>query len=146
LEHSPSAFLTTLEEEKARGNSHFEKTLSHEGNEKAIFGAVAEGKVLGTVGIIRGDRPKTLHKAMIWGMYVDINHRNRGIGGEILDLAIHFARKEMNVIAIYLSVEAANQQARKLYESRGFKVWGTEPKAMQFENKFWDEHHMVLEL
>lgn len=146
LEHSPSAFLTTLEEEKARGHAHFEKTLAHDGSDRAIFGAVSNGTALGTVGIFREERPKTRHKSMIWGMYVDLDQRNKGIGGKILDLAIQFARNEMKVDAIYLSVEAANGEARRLYESRGFRVWGTEPKAMRFENKFWDEHHMVLEL
>ena len=146
LEHSPSAFLTTLEEEKARGNAHFEKTLAHDGSDKAIFGAVSRGIVLGTVGIFREERPKTRHKAMIWGMYVDLDQRNKGIGGKILDLAIQLARDEMTDNARYLSVETENDSARKLYESRGFKVWGTEPKAMRWDNKFWEEHHMVLEL
>ena len=146
LEFAPSAFLTTLEEERARGNAHFEKTLSYTGNERGIFGAVSNGVVIGTVGIFQEERPKTRHKAMIWGMYIDQDHRNKGIGGKILDLAIQFALNQMKVKTIHLSVEAENNGARRLYESRGFRVWGTEPKAMQFENRFWDEHHMILEL
>jgi RimJ/RimL family protein N-acetyltransferase len=146
LEYAPSAFLTTLEEEKARGNAHFAKTLSHDGHDRAIFGAMANGLAVGTVGIFRESRPKVIHKSMIWGMYVDTDHRKSGVGGKILDLAIRFAREEMNVTTVNLSLETNNFGARQLYESRGFRVWGTEPKAMHFENKFWDEHHMVLEL
>ncbi|MGZ3694940.1 MAG: N-acetyltransferase family protein [Bdellovibrionota bacterium] len=146
LEHAPSAFLTTLEEEKARGNEHFAKTLAHTGNERAIFGALQSGKVIGTVGIVQESRPKLRHKAVIWGMYVDLGHRKCGVGAKILDLAIQFAKEEMQVALLYLSVEAENDGARRLYESRGFKVWGTEPRAMFFDNKFWDEQHMILNL
>lgn len=146
LENTPSAFLVTLEEEKARGTARFLETLSHTGQEKCLFGAVSEGMVVGTLGLFREDRPKTRHKAMIWGMYVDVAHRKQGIGGKLLDLAIKFAREEMRVDAIFLSLEADNRAARQLYESRGFRIWGTEPKAMRSEGKFWDEHHMVLEL
>ncbi len=146
LQNAPSAFLTTFEEEKKRGNAHFKNTLSHLGNDKAIFGAVNEGKIVATIGIFREDRPKLLHKAMIWGMYVDVDYRRGGTGAKLLDLAIHFAKNEMKAASIQLSVESTNHSARKLYESRGFKVWGTEPKAMFFDSQYFNEDHMVLEL
>lgn len=144
LQNAPNAFLTTYEEEKARGNEHFKKTLSHVGNEKAIFGALQNQKVWGTIGLFREDRPKINHKAMIWGMYVHNDFRGQGAGAQLLDMAIAFARTEMKVELIQLSVESNNSAARKLYESRGFKCWGTEPKAMKSGAQWFDENHMSL--
>ncbi|MGE3974424.1 MAG: GNAT family N-acetyltransferase [Bdellovibrionales bacterium] len=146
LQNAPSAFLTTYEEEKAGGNVFFKETLAHDGNQKAIFGAVVDGVVVGTIGIYREERPKVSHKAMIWGMYVDTKHRNKKIAGKLLDLAIDFAKNDMKVEVVGLSVESGNESAKQLYESRGFKTWGVEPKAMKSGTDFFDEVHMVLYL
>jgi ribosomal protein S18 acetylase RimI-like enzyme len=146
LQDSPSAFLTTFEEERARGSALFETTLAHTGGEKAIFGAIAKEGIVGTIGILRQERSKTSHKALIWGMYVDGTHRGNGIGGKLLDMAIQFAIKEMTATAVYLSVESNNQIAKRLYESRGFQCWGVEPFAMQNGLSYSDEDHMVLKL
>lgn len=144
LKNSPSAFLTTYDEEIAKGQSHFEKTLSHLGNEKAIFGAIENNQVIATIGIYQQDRPKTAHKAGIWGMYVDEAFRKKGIGLKLLDSAIQFAHNEMKVKQIHLSIESTNKAARSLYESKGFKVWGVEPQAMKTNNHYFNEDHMVL--
>ena len=144
LQNSPSAFLTTLEEEKERGKSHFAETLAHQANEKVILGAIEDGDVVGTIGLFQESRPKLIHKAAIWGMYVDVDSRTKGVGGKLLDLAIQHARNRMKVAAVYLSVEFKNIAAKRLYESRGFKVWGTEPRAMAAGGVFFEEDHMVL--
>ncbi len=121
LENSPSAFLTTLAEEKSKKNVHFANTLSLSGDDKVIFGALKGGKVIGTVGISREERPKTMHKAIIWGMYIDTDHRKLGVGGKLLDIAILHAQQKMKVAGIYLSVESKNLNAKRLYELKGFK-------------------------
>lgn len=144
LKNSPSAFLTTYEEEKARGNSHFAETLARQDTENLIFGALKDGSVVGTIGIFREERPKISHKAMIWGMYVDTDWRKNGIGGQLVDLALKFAKNDMKVQLVQLSVEATNTGAKRLYESRGFKTWGVEPKAMKSGDDFFDEIHMYL--
>src|SRR5688572_3049248 len=94
LQDTPSAFLVTYEEEKANGPSRFEKTLSHEGNERAIFGALVNGEVVGTIGIFKEDRPKMRHRATIWGMFVDREHRKKKAGNRLVELAIEFAKNE----------------------------------------------------
>ncbi len=146
LEHSPSAFLTTLAEEKERGLPFFERILSMPGHDNLIFGAVLNDTVVGTIGIYQENRPKTRHRSMIWGMYVDVDQRGRKIGGTLLDMAIKHAQEKMKVTTISLSVESTNDGARKLYESRGFKCWGTEPKAMCTDGHYYDEDHLMLQL
>ncbi len=82
FEKSPTAFLTTLEEEKAHGPARYAALLENQGADNVIFGAIAAGTVLGTVGLRREDRNKTSHKVSIWGMYVDVDQRKCGIGVE----------------------------------------------------------------
>jgi ribosomal protein S18 acetylase RimI-like enzyme len=144
LADSPSAFLTTWEEESARGNAHFAETLADRGEDRAIFGAVEGAEVVGSVGVFRESRPKTRHKAVIWGVYVDPAHRGQGIAGRLLDLAIEQARDRMRVKTVLLTLETAGKTAKRLYESRGFKHWGTEPLAMGADGIYESEDHMVL--
>jgi RimJ/RimL family protein N-acetyltransferase len=144
LQDSPSAFLTTYAEEVARGNSWFSQILSTQGDHRVIFGAVEGGRVVGTLGLSKEERPKLAHKAVIWGMFVDGGKRGAGIGGQLLDMGIHHAREKMGVVGVFLSVESGNCAARSLYESRGFKTWGVEPKAMHLDGAFFDEDHMAL--
>ncbi len=144
LQNAPSAFLTTYDEEKINGSDHFEKTLSRSDNSNVIFGAVLESKIVGTIGIYKEDRPKTSHKAGIWGMYVDVEHRQLGVGAKLLEIALAFAKDKMKVEVVGLSLESTNHQARKLYEAQGFKIWGVEPRAMKDADTSYDECHMVL--
>ncbi len=67
------------------------EALAYDGNEKASFGAIDQNKVVGTIGIMFGDKPRDSHKATIWGMFVSPKYRGTGAGGKLLDLAIEFA-------------------------------------------------------
>jgi GNAT superfamily N-acetyltransferase len=128
LEHAPMAFVTTLDEERARGPARFAATLQARDDEGALLGALANGHLVGIATIHRGDRARTRHKAFITGMYVDIEHRKQGIGGRILDFAVTYAREPLGASVVGLSLEAANEAARRLYTSRGFVAWGVEPR------------------
>lgn len=144
LADSPEAFLSTMEETKAQGNGRFKAILSQSDDQNVIFGAVENGTVVGTCGVLLGDRVKTRHKATIWGMYVDRDQRGKSVGAKLIDLAIAHAREKLKVKVIYLSVASANEQARRLYESRGFVRWGVEPFAVLDDSGYSDEDHMSL--
>ena len=62
----------------------------------------------------------------------------------LVDAAVRHAREQMGVAAVYLSLESGNDAARRLYESRGFVRWGTEPLAMGLDGDWRDQDHMVL--
>lgn len=152
LEQAPASFLTTVEEARERGLASAESLLADESPYNVVFGAVAEAgspvegtpELAGMIGIHREKRPKLAHKARIWGVFVEAAYRGQGIGGRLLDLALEHARERMQVAAVYLSVESGNAAARRLYESRGFVRWGTEPKATRQDGRDLDEDHMVL--
>lgn len=148
LAQAPRAFRSTVEEEQVRGRELLSEALQADPSESAVFGAFkADSNIVGMLGVIRTEqRSKLRHRAMIWGVYVDTEHRGQGIAGRLLDAAIQHVRENMDVTMIYLSHDAASQSARRLYESRGFVRWGTEPKAMRIGAGYVDEDHMVLDL
>ena len=48
--------------------------------------------------------------------------------------------------SVHLSIEHGNVAARRLYESRGFEMWGVEPQAMKSDGEYLDEAHLRLVL
>lgn len=120
LQQTPTAFLISYQDELAQGPGRFLKSLGHRGSDRAIFGAVKAGVVIATLAVFKEEQTRINHKAMIWGVHVDQEYRGQGLGGKMIDQAIAFAKNEMKVMNIGLSVETLNESARKLYESRGF--------------------------
>ena len=146
LAESPDVFVTTLAEETARGPQRFAKTLAEGGDDQVLFGAVDGPTVAASLGLLRGDRAKTRHRASIVGMYVRSTYRRQGLGGRLLDLALAHARSVSGIQVVGLSLQAENRQALRLYESRGFVVWGREPRALVTGGRAFDELHMALVL
>ncbi len=77
-------------------------------------------------------------------MYVAPGHRRLGIGSDLLQAVLSHARKLQGVLWVYLSESSATHEARLLYESVGFQVWGTEPAALYHDGLTVVEHHMAL--
>jgi ribosomal protein S18 acetylase RimI-like enzyme len=145
LRTDPSAFLSTYEDEKDKADLFRERFNNHS-DSNTIFAAIKDGKVIATAGVFKDSHRKLAHKATIWGMFVEPGFRGQGIGKKLVEMAVAHARVKMDVAVVYLSVESENKPALALYESLGFKCWGTEPKAMTDGQDFFDEAHMTLEL
>jgi ribosomal protein S18 acetylase RimI-like enzyme len=77
-------------------------------------------------------------------MYIKNGYRGQGIGNALLNAVITHAKNR--VIQLHLTVVTTNQTALKLYQKNGFRVYGTEPRALKIGDQFYDEHMMVLEL
>ena len=144
LKDTPSAFLADPETEHKQGVEFFRKRLVDGGDENLIFGAFKGSSLIGNIGLVREGRPKSRHKAFIWGMYVKQSHRKNRVASGLLSQAISFAKVSMNVRQITLSVESSRVAAKRLYESAGFVCWGTEPEAIYCDNRYYDEDYMVL--
>ncbi len=135
--------LATYEEEQVGGLLNFQKVLAENSEDNVLFGAVVKRKVVGLAGMYVSQQSKLKHKGNIWGMYLDPEYRGRGAGRQLLELCISHAKNQF-LSCIYLSVESDNFAAKGLYESSGFKVWGTEPRAMSVAKQFFAEDHMTL--
>ena len=114
--------------------------------EAAVFGAFADGTMVGIVGIRRNTGVKERHKVLIWGMYVTPASRRSGVGEKLMQALIELARSWSGVDQIHLAVSETAKEARRLYERLGFRQWGVEPRAICWQGRCVDEAHMILRL
>ena len=89
---------------------------------------------------------KFVHKATIVGMYVHPDNRGRGVGKQLLDAAIEYARTLKGVTSVRLDVSETAYDAKAMYEKAGFIAWGVEPDALCVDGELLSEIHMMLSI
>ena len=149
LEERPEAFLTHVAEERAAGVLRTRRRLEANARSEGasvLFGAFVDGELVGMTGLVRDDRRKLRHRACIVAVYVRPAHRSRGVAGRMLDAAIRHARALEGVEVLYLSTAGGNEPALRVYRSRGFVAWGTEPDALRSGGASFDEVHLQVRL
>lgn len=144
LKKSSEAIGSTYEREK---NFTLEtvkqRILSTE--KKFTLGAFDKKNVLmGTVLFVRDSNIKMQHKGSILGLYVSSDNRGQGIAKSLLIEVIEIVRRWNGMEQINLTVVSTNLSAKKIYSDLGFEVFGTEKKAMKYDNQYYDEDLMVL--
>lgn len=142
LKVNPEAFSSSYEEEKDYPLARTESRLS--GEHSFTFGAYEEDRLVGVVSLIWETRAKIKHRATIAAMYVTPEQRRFGVGKALMSAAITKASKLDGIEQIYLSVNASNEPARKLYQRMGFKTFGIDKKALKVNGSYFDEELMVL--
>lgn len=106
--------------------------------------AVADGHVVGTCTVRRqGPSVESRHIGEL-GIHVARSWRGKGVGRALMGSVIEKSRAKFEMLN--LTVFASNLGARKLYETLGFRVWGTLPGAIKRDGKYTDRVHMVLPL
>jgi ribosomal protein S18 acetylase RimI-like enzyme len=110
--------------------------------DSAVFGNFSGLSLVGLIGIYREARPKLLHKAFIWGMYVAPEHRRKGVGRSLLAQAVQHASQSLGVRVLNLSVNTQNKAAVALYKAMGFQIYGTEPEFVVLDGVAYDQHLM----
>lgn len=96
-----------------------------------------------TATVITDNNPKLGHRATIVGVYVDPDYRGKGLGKAVLNAAIDFCKSLKGINSVRLAVSENSPEARKLYESLGFTVWGVEPATVIIDGRAYDEIHML---
>jgi ribosomal protein S18 acetylase RimI-like enzyme len=96
-------------------------------------------------GVARGGSPKTRHAATIWGVYVVPEWRGLHVAEALITSCLTWAKARKIVIA-KLGVAATNASAVRCYERCGFKICGTEPRALFYEGSYYDFHLMFCSL
>ncbi len=126
LATDPTAFGSTyLQEAGFPAAVWEERTISGAtGANRGTWVAIApDGQWVGIVGAVSD--PAGLAVVSMW---VDPRHRGRRIGARLLDTLLEWARERQPEAPIHLSVNPAQLDAVRLYESRGFVRTGeTEP-------------------
>lgn len=146
LQLAPPAFGEAAEEHRQSTVEQTAGRLRQGGELSVTFGAFEGEKLIGMVGVFRLNTIKRRHKAAIWGMFVEEEHRGLGAGRLLLEEAIRAAREMPEVRAVGLSVITTNEAARRLYLRAGFRPWGLEPHALHVDGEFYNEEYMLLEL
>ena len=140
LANSPNAFSSTFEAEKDRSLDWFAARLA----DAFVLGTFAGPELVGVAGFYVQPGPKHAHKGMLWGMYVQPQHRAVGIGRILVEAIIEHARQ--NVELLQLFVVSDNAPARRLYSSLGFVEYGIERHATKYHGEYHDDVLMALPL
>jgi RimJ/RimL family protein N-acetyltransferase len=140
----PSAFSSSPDGDLGLDPGHLRAAMSQRSSH-GLFGAF-DSELVGMAGVHRHAREKEAHKAELSGMYVRPAHRRRGLGGALLAACVERARSWPGVSQLHLAVSADAEAARRLYESNGFTVWGSEPAGLVVAGRPMTVHHMVLPL
>jgi RimJ/RimL family protein N-acetyltransferase len=160
LEEAPWAFAASPANDRASDPEHLSHALSKEAF--AIFAVEAEvrrtraaaaretapfrRRLAAAAGLFRQETEKFVHRARLWGVFVEPAYRGRGLGRIVVAAAIDLARTWEGVDYIDLGVSENSTAALRLYESLGFRQWGREPETLQHDGRRYDEIYMSLRL
>lgn len=148
LEQEPRAFGESAEEHRAIPLEVVSKRLSAASEDNYVLGAFDGGKLIGTVGFGRNTRHKQRHKARIWGVFVDREHRGQGISRRLMTEVLRRAAALTGLEQIILTVGDDQAAAKRLYSSLGFTVFGHERAALKVGEgslgQYVDEDYMVF--
>lgn len=140
------AFTSTPEERAAEPDAWWVTRIADPKGLSIAFGAFHDDELIGTTTIEFSVQPKTRHKAHLIGMFVSEAARGLGAGKALVQAALAAARARPGVRVVTLTVTEGNLPAIALYESCGFKAFGTEPMAIATPDGFKSKVHMWLDL
>lgn len=137
LDGDPASFASDAETERARPLDWYAQGT----RDAAIFVAFVDDQPVGMAGLFVSDRPKTSHIGTIFGVYVRPENRRNGMATDLMDAVVAHARTMVR--QVHLGVAVDNCAALNLYHRLGFQTYGTEPRALNVDGRFIDEHLMV---
>jgi RimJ/RimL family protein N-acetyltransferase len=144
LQDAPTAFSADYQAYLNRPMSFWESRLDF-GEHGTMFLAEHGGNLIGMTGIHQRESPKTKHSADILSVYVRPEWRGLHIAGVLIEACASWAKaREVNVLK--LGVMVANTSAVRCYERCGFKIYGTEPRDVYYEGKYYDLYLMACDI
>lgn len=117
-----------------------------ESDERCFFGAFDAKELTGIIRLSRYEASNEKHRAYVGGLYVVPTFRRHGQGRALVRAALSRAASMPGIRRINLTVVTQQAAALRLYESLGFRIYGTEQDVFSKDGQFYDEHMMTLEL
>ncbi len=143
----PVAFTASVAERDPFPMTWWEGRVKDGDNaEEIVVGAFDDDRLVGVAGLQFEQRPKTRHKALLYGMYVHAEYTNQGLGQRLVAAALDEARQRSGVRIVTLTVTQGNREAEALYMKCGFASFGVEPFALALDDGFASKVHMWLDL
>jgi ribosomal protein S18 acetylase RimI-like enzyme len=137
LQEAPTAFGSSYAAEKDRTVEDFAKTIGRNYLAGGFFG----NRLVGVVGFYQSAGEKVAHRGNIWGVYVDPAYRGTGIARLLMEHVLAHAKSVVR--QVHLCVVTDNDAALGLYRRLGFVTYGREPRALQVDDRFYDEELMM---
>lgn len=137
LKESTTAFGSDFAAASQLPLSYFRQRAA-DNTDNFTMGAFAAAELIGSAGGFREQDAKRAHIAMVVGMFVHPDHRSTGVGGKLLDAVLTRLDALPGVERIQLEVTVGNASALRLYEQRGFLVFGREPAALKVDGIDYD--------
>jgi len=107
--------------------------------------AECEGKVIGFMDFQPKSNRRRLNHVHEFGMCVEKEYRELGIGRRLLEVMLEFARQNTGIKKVALSVLANNERAIHLYKSLGFQEEGRLVRAIKIANETYvDDIRMYI--
>jgi len=142
LTNHPEAFGSSAEEFSQLSLDEAAERIPPAVGEDVLFGVFAGGALCGCAGFAREKYMKGRHKGLMWGVYLRPMLRGKGVGEALVDRVIAHAAGHVEILNCAVNPE--NRGARSLYLSRGFKVYGREPRALRTGGRDHDEELLAL--
>ncbi len=143
----PVAFTASVSEREPFPMTWWEgRVKDGDAAEEIVVGAFDGERLAGVVGLCFEQRPKTRHRALLYGMYVHADYAHRGLGRRLVVEILEEARQRDGVRIVTLTVTEGNREAEALYLKCGFASFGVEPFAVALDDGFASKIHMWLDL
>ena len=84
------------------------------------------------------------HEGMLKFVMVDASVRGKGIGKEMIKLAVRNAFSDSEVIAVQLNVFPENARAKRCYEGVGFTERQNTSDAFKYKDESWGRCNMII--
>jgi ribosomal protein S18 acetylase RimI-like enzyme len=140
LKEDSAAFGESYEERLGMSDEEVQIRIKKENN--LILIANEKGNPIGMIGVNFEEGEKVSHIAYVWGMYVNKDYRNQGIGKKLFGAMLAEIQKNEKIKKINLNVNTQQTSAVKLYESFGFKIAGTLHEELKIGEEYFDEYAM----
>lgn len=115
-------------------------------DDRSFFGAFVEEQLVGILRLSRYSAANEKHRAYLAGLYVLPPYRRHGCGRALIQAALTRATELPGLRRINLTVVTQQTAAIHLYQSFGFRIYGTEQETFSSAGQLYDEHLMTLEL
>ena len=84
------------------------------------------------------------HEGMLKFVMVDASVRGKGIGKEMIKLAVRNAFTDPDALAVQLNVFSENSRAKRCYEGVGFTERQNTPNAFKYKDESWGRCNMII--
>lgn len=120
--------------------------LSLEGRREHNFmmGAFQNDKLVGHIGFQRNiKKMQTAHKGLFWGLYVNPDYRNQGIGAQLVQASLDVLSTYEWCEIIRIQITTTDAYAMQLAAHFGFEFLGLERKGLKMGNTYFDYNSYV---